>query len=167
MLIWYIACGTLAVCFVIATILFAISNRQNNASLTIIENMQKSRNIVDSNIKYKCIFNETEEGSYYEIIDSNNQILGKSRVFSTKSTCMNNAAKLQERFKLDIITDEASLMFGKYSVMLENNEDKYRFKIMSLNNLSFVSRYYNTAEELFNDMEKYKAVSKNEYVFVM
>lgn len=164
---WYITCGVLISCFVIAVVLFVISNLQNK---TLIKKIVKDKDQapVDYNGGYKCNLKKEEDGCYFEIIDSDGVILGASRAYRSNSSCINNATKLQDRLNLDIINNEENLIFGKYSIVIEKNDKgNYRFKIMSMKAVSFVSRYYDTEKELLIDIEKYKSKTKNQFMFIM
>lgn len=162
MLIWYITCGIVFVCFITITIMFLISDKQNKR---LKENFGKDESANDDVNGFKCDFKQTDEGYYFEITSSDGTLLGKSTTYRSKSTCINSAVKFQSRFNLEIIEDTEKLTFGKYSILLDkNNHGKYRFKILSSNALSFVSRYYATKEELLKDIEEYKTVKHNKFL---
>lgn len=163
MLIWYITCGIVFACFVTVTIMFLISDKQNKRLKANFGN-DDSHNSEDPN-GFKCDFKQDDAGYYFEITGSDGTLLGKSATYRSKSSCINSAVKFQSRFSLEIIEDTEKLVFGKYSILLDkNNRGKYRFKILSSNVLSFISRYYDTKEELLQEIEEYKTVKHNKFL---
>lgn len=155
-MLWYITCGVLFISFITISIMFMVSNRQNRRLLSYIEkdNVKETETAQSG---YICKFKESETGCYFEISGAEGDILGTSREYQSKSSCINSAIKFQSRFDLEVIEDSEKLVFGKYSILIEKSADgKYLFKILSLKALLFTSKYYDTKENLLADIAEYK-----------
>ena len=109
-----------------------------------------------------------ENGRYcYKIMDCENNLLGTGRLYSAKSSCVNAALNSQKHFRASHIKSREELEFGKYAVLIEKNlNDEHRFSIVSLINILFISRYFDTNEECLANLERYRDYHPDKYIFL-
>jgi putative nucleotidyltransferase with HDIG domain len=142
---------------IIAAVLTIITVLNSKRKKILINNIEDKKN--NEVTYYFQLYRDKDKMFYYNLIDSNNTIVGESKKYKTKASCTNSIYMFKRIIKANVIDNsngDYKKVFGEEIVeIIKNNKGEFNYSLISKRiGAVFTSKEFDSLDKCFDSITK-------------